>query len=105
MRVSDMFGIFGWGLSRKFVSRVALKSPRLAIIANGGASPVGRCWLAATTWQVAHQRRAKVWPWLASAASAAMLPTAVATSTSIAQVFIAHLLCKGAALGTWIDCR
>src|SRR5215510_4204175 len=98
-----MFGILGCGSSRKLVSRVALKSVRLAIAANGGASPVGRCWLAATTWQVAHQRRASVRPWSASAAFAAMLPTVVANSTSIAQIFIAHLLCKG--LGTWIDCR
>src|SRR5262245_32316641 len=99
VRVRDMFGILGWGSSRKFASRLASKSGRLAMAANGGASPVGRCWLAATTWQVAHQRRASVWPWSGSAAFAATLPSAVTASTGIAQIFnvrifIAHLRCR-----------
>jgi hypothetical protein len=57
MRVSDMFGIFGWGSSRNVASCPVSNPGRLPIDAKGGASPVVPCWSPATTWQGAHQRR------------------------------------------------
>ena len=49
VRDSPIFGIFGCGSNKKSASVAVLKSGLLAIVANGGASPVVPRWLDATT--------------------------------------------------------
>src|SRR5579862_5961574 len=69
VRVSDMFGIFGWGSSRKSAIAAASKPGFAAMVANGGAASVeAPCCTAAITWHASHHRFASRPPLLASAA-------------------------------------
>ena len=76
-----MSGILGCGLSRKNASRLASKFGNRAICGKGGASEAACAWLEATTWQLEHQRRARVSPWPGSAAK-----TVVTSNETAAQL-------------------
>ena len=78
VRDSPIFGIFGCGSSKKNANLAASKSCLFAMVANGGASPVGARWFDATTWHGAHHRRASRSPLSWSAPNAGVMATIAA---------------------------
>jgi len=84
-RLNGKFGIFGCGSSRKKARRSGLKSGLRATDAKEGTSALAWVWLLVTTWQLAHQRRARSAPWPASAARTGDAPR-LATVASRSQI-------------------